>query len=102
MAQKYIINDGEIIMGNVEFHFELIGKHRDRAKTIGGGRWQWDRQNKKVCFYGNSFDFGAVTKEQFQEAIHKSMISPFMEDCRFYFTNALSPESEEENLIIYP
>lgn len=63
MAKKFIINDGDLIFGNVDFHENLIPKGRERNKTVGGGYW-YKRYNT-MYFYGSSFDFGKVTKEQF-------------------------------------
>lgn len=85
MAQKYIIIDNEIIMGNVEFHIELVGKNRT-SKPVGGGRFSWDRERSVVYLYGESFDFGRVTKKQFDDAFPNSLISPFMQQCEFFFS----------------
>ena len=99
MSLKYIINNGEIIMGNVEFHRELHGSHKDKSKTIGGGKLYWDKEVKKVYFYGVSLDFGAVTKDQFIEAWGISLIPPSIKECEIYFTNGKLTDGEE-NLIL--
>lgn len=73
MAQKFVINDGILILGNVEFHEDLV-KNRDRSKTIGGGRWYSDKESNTVYFWGTSCDFGQVTEEQFNESIKQSSL----------------------------
>lgn len=67
LHQKWIINDGDLILGRVELHEELVGS-REKGKTVGGGRWHYDRDNNIIYFYGASIDFGQVTEEQFNEA----------------------------------
>ena len=66
MAKKFIINDNELIFENVDFHENLIPKNRERSKTIGGGYWY--KKSNTMYFYGSSFDFNKVTKEQFNTA----------------------------------
>lgn len=100
MALKYIINNGQLRMGKVELHAELHGSQTDKSKTIGGGRFLWDKEANKVYFYDASFDFGSVTKKQFQEAWNNSLIFPAIADCEIYFTNHHSPVGGEENLIL--
>jgi hypothetical protein len=85
MANKFVINNNEILMGNVELHEHLLGR-RERNKTIGGGRFHIDKQLKKCYFYGKSMDFGTVTFEQFQSAWGESLISPFIEQCEILFS----------------
>lgn len=64
-AKKFVINDGDLIMGQVEMHEELV-QGRDRNKTTGGGRWHVE--DNTIYFYGSSVDFGKITKEQFNTA----------------------------------
>lgn len=76
-AQKFIINDGCLIMGQVEIHKDLV-QGRDEGKTIGGGRWHIDDLNPNIIyFYGSSIDFGKVTREQFDAAYKQSSLSKF-------------------------
>jgi hypothetical protein len=65
MAKKFIINDGRIIIGDVEFHAELL---RDHSKTIGGGHWFYDHLSDTMYLYGFSTEFGGVTPDQIQDA----------------------------------
>lgn len=94
MARKWIINDNEIIVGNVELHLEL---HEDNSKTIGGGYWNWLRREKKFYFFGASQDFGQVTREQFEAALKESpFLSQHIRDCEIFF----SSKSKWENVIL--
>lgn len=86
MAKKWVINDGELIIGNTEFHYQLLNDKRIKLTTIGGGRWEWDRQTNIFYFYGKSEDFGRVTIEQFKEAFNKSMVSPHIEKATIIFS----------------
>lgn len=86
MAQKFIINDNEIILGDVEFHKELIVDQQKHKQTIGGGRWFWDEDGKIVYFYSSSTDFGQVTKEQFESAFANSILSPCWDECKIVFS----------------
>lgn len=85
--RKFIINDNELIMGDVEFHKDLIGINRSSDKTIGGGLWHWDEEKNAVYFWGISTDFGGVTKDQFEGAVKNSLISPFMDESKFLFSD---------------
>jgi len=98
--RKFIVNNNELIMGDVEFHEGLIGSSRKREDTIGGGRWHWDEENNAVYFWGVSTDFGGVTKEQFEEAVKNSMTSPFMDESKFMFSD-YKGEVRTENMATY-
>jgi hypothetical protein len=86
MAKKFIINDGDLIFGNVDFHENLIPKDMERSKTVGGGYWY--KSSKTIYFYGSSFDFGKATKEQFDAAIK----SPSIEKIKIIFSTEESLE----------
>jgi len=81
MAKKFVINDGMLILGDVELHRELV-KCRDRSKTVGGGKWFYDRDINTIYFYGESIDFGSITKQQLDEAIKQ----PSVEDAIIIFS----------------
>ena len=70
---KFIINDGKIHFGHVEFHLEILGENNN-AKTIGGGWWLLNEAEKKLYLYGTSIDFGSVTKDKIIEAWKQSTI----------------------------
>lgn len=85
MARKWIINDEDLILGNVEFHEDLIGNDREKNKTLGGGRWHADRVNKIIYFWGKSVDFGQVTKKQFEDSFKQ----PNVERLKIVFSHKL-------------
>lgn len=74
MALKWVINDECLIFGNVEFHEDLIGQGSDKNKTVGGGRWHYDRQTNIMYFWGSSVDFGQVTEEEFINAFKQPSV----------------------------
>lgn len=68
MAQKFIINSGKIIMGDVEYHADLLAKEEHRL-TVGGGYFYFHTRHAVLFFYGSSSEFGYCTQEKFDEAI---------------------------------
>ena len=89
MAQKWIINNGKILISaSVEYHKELA---KDHSLTIGGGLWLTDCLG--LYLYGVSGDFGTVTKEQLQAAIDKDFIFQERFDGYFvYFSTHYDPD----------
>lgn len=83
MAKKFIINDGDLILGHVKYHENLVTGDRERDKTIGGGFWHHDRNTNVMWFWGTSRDFGNVTKKQFDDAIKEQIV----EDSEIYFSS---------------
>lgn len=77
--KKFIINDNRIILGEVDFHADLL---KDHDKTIGGGYWFFDHLSDTMYLYGASSQFGALTKQQIENASsyalegHKIIYSP--------------------------
>ena len=71
--QKFIINNNNLIVGEVEFHEDLLHE-ANRYLTAGGGRWHIDEETNTIYFYGSSVDFGKVTKEQFENAYKRPNI----------------------------
>lgn len=98
MAQKFVINDGRLILGQVEMHEELI-RGLDYGKTVGGGRWQVDKETNTVYFYGSSVDFGKVTKEQFEDAYKQPSLERmnivFSE--KEYFSEVIKEQNQKNN-----
>ena len=76
--RKFVINDGDLILGDVDFHHQLGA---DTALTTGGGEWHYDVETKTIYFYGESLKFGRVTKEQFNAASK----TPSVERCNLVF-----------------
>ena len=83
MAHKFIINDGDLILGDVEFHEELVCKGRERNKTVGGGRWYFNKIANTIYFWGKSVDFGQASKEQFDDSFKQ----PSVERATIVFSN---------------
>lgn len=94
MACKYIVinkADGpEVVIGNVEYHSGLLSKGETSKMVLGGGVWYWQRDTKKIYFYGSSLDFGSVSQEAFTKALKNSLLSPFFEDHTICFSNHVS------------
>jgi hypothetical protein len=85
--RKFIINNNEIILGNVNYHRELAHKNLPN-NIIGGGYWEWSpkRLGNKIFFYGKSEDFGPVTKEQLIEAFQNTLLSDDIENAEIIFS----------------
>lgn len=62
----YANKEGELILGNVEFHFELLGKNYATG-CWGGGFWRVDKESKTLILAGKSIDFGPPKWEYFKE-----------------------------------
>lgn len=88
-VRKFVIYDGQIRMGVVELHRELLPEKFDRALVQGGGRWEYDPKNygNKAFFFGKSFDFGPCKKDDFFAAWDNSYISPALENAEIYFSD---------------
>ena len=80
--RKFIINNDDLILGDVEFHEDLICKGRERKETVGGGRWHFDRVKNVIFFWGASTDFGQVTQKQFDYAFKQ----PSVEQAETFFS----------------
>lgn len=97
-ANKFILIDGELIFGNVEFHLELIPKSKaNTVRPSGGGRFFWNQKTDVVLIYGNSSDFGSVSKDDFIAAWKKSLISPFWENKIIHFSREVWQSSAMEH-----
>ena len=64
--RKFIINNNQIKLANVECHFEIANDH---STTNGGGWWHLDREKKTVYLYARSIDYGQAKREDLQELI---------------------------------
>jgi hypothetical protein len=73
MAQKFVIHDEYLILGNVELHADLV-KGKDSSKTVGGGRWYYDKSKNTMYFWGKSIEFGQVTREEFDAAFKQPSV----------------------------
>jgi len=89
MAQKWIINDDDLILSNdVEFHEQLLTGDRKKKSTAGGGLWYNDRERGVIFFWGRSVDFGQVTEKQFDYAFKQ----PSVEASKIFFSLKLKFE----------
>lgn len=79
--RKFIINDNQIKMANVECHFELA---KDHSTTKGGGWWHLDRENKKVYLYNKSIDYGQSKREDLIELIKNEAYPLSFDEHKFY------------------
>ncbi len=78
---KFIINQGNLMMGHVNFHKELSSDH---TTTKGGGWYHIDHDNKKVYLYDVSMDFGQAKREDVIAAIQTGdFISIHIQDYEF-------------------
>lgn len=75
MARKWIVENSDIKLGNVEYHSELC---KNREDVIGGGYFWFDTAKKKLFLYGKSEDFGVVKIENF-----KQLFDNFYFSCHF-------------------
>lgn len=66
LYNKFVIDgQGRLIMGRVEFHFELLGGFG--KKCYGGGLYEVDEDEKVVYLSGSSSDFGSPRFEHLKE-----------------------------------
>lgn len=59
--KKFIIQDNQLRLGNVEFHRDL--RNPTGSIPTGGGFYYIRGNENKVIFYGSSVDFGNVTEK---------------------------------------
>lgn len=87
--RKFLINNNEIKMMNVECHFEIA---KDHSTTKGGGWWHFDYELKKVWFYNKSIDYGQAKREDLQELVKNEAYPMSFDDCKFYhsYSDSLS------------
>ena len=81
MHKKFIIYDGSIRLGHVDFHKEL---GPDKTLIKGGGWWHWDKENNIMYLYSSSADFGYVKIEDLIDAIHNGLMRPSLEKTKFF------------------
>ena len=81
MHKKFIIYDGSIRLGHVDFHKEL---GPDKSLIKGGGWWYFDKENNIMYLYSSSMDFGYVNREDLIDAIENGMMRPSLEKVRFF------------------
>jgi hypothetical protein len=60
MPQKWIVENNEIILGNVDMHCDLSDNRDD---IIGGGYWWIDKNKSMIYLYGKSLEYGKCQME---------------------------------------
>lgn len=86
---KYIIEDGNLIIGKCTFHRELVEK--DSKKVIGGGWFDYNKDDNSFTFYGVSTDFGGAMLENVKKAVEdkkvftRSMIRNISDKHNFFY-----------------
>lgn len=102
MALKFIINNNKIILGDVIYHLELVTEGLKKEETIGGGRYLVypELYGDIVFFYGSSFEFGKLNKEQFDLALTNSQLLPEWKDYKIIFSEkeSFSDVLKEQNI----
>lgn len=81
MHKKFIIYDGSIRLGHVDFHKEL---GPDKSLIRGGGWWHLDKEKDIMYLYSSSMDFGYVTRENLIDAIQNGMLRPSLKNTKFF------------------
>jgi len=72
--RKYIVEEGNLKIGYVEYHYQLA-----KGKNVsGGGMWDYDEDKNVIRFFGDSYEFGAVSLEEFKDAFERFDKSLFM------------------------
>lgn len=68
LKPKFIIYDGEFLLGMVYLHEHLLPDKYDREKVCGGGYFKIDQDRKIVKVHGKSYDFGKFDEPKLLEA----------------------------------
>jgi len=89
---KWIIQNNQLRMGRVVSHSDLADKE---GKVKGGGLWHYDKETHTLYLYHKSYDFGQVSKEDFQDI----WITPPVDDATIYFSTELNFELAKKNNI---
>lgn len=76
MANKFIINNGNFILGDVEYHRRLA---EDHSTTKGGGWFHIDEKNKILYLYSESMDFGKASEANIIDAFENGLYAPSLE-----------------------
>lgn len=68
---KFIIEDGNLIIGKCKFHNELV---TDKDKVQGGGWFTYRREDNSFTLSGDSHEFGAAKLEDIQKAVTEKKV----------------------------
>ena len=91
---KFIINHGDLVIGNVEFHKDLV---KDHSQTKGGGWWHLDRANGIMYLYNKSIDFGQAKREDVIQAVERGLLAPSVSKLRFFHSTKESLHAAMED-----
>jgi len=97
MAKKWIINDNTLIVGDVQYHRDLLPNHKG---TIGGGLWHYDKETNTLVLYGQSHDFGRVSKTSLINAKKDCLIRHGLPPDRITYANEVNIVFSESETII--
>lgn len=61
--QKFVIYDGKLLLGRINFHKDLLPEGYDKSLVKGGGLFDYDLDAEIIYFYGESHDFGPFDAE---------------------------------------
>ena len=93
MFPKFIIQDGDLILGWVDSHFLLANKNLDEKNIVGGGWFYMDQDDGTLLLYGMSIEYGTVTAEAVKEAFK----TPSVEACEILFSECNDFEQAKVN-----
>ena len=85
MARKFIVNDNNLIFGDVDLHKQLC---KDHSKTVGGGYWHIDKEQKKIYLYSHSMDFKRAKIGDVIAALHGGHVPAALQDYVFYYSHS--------------
>lgn len=94
MARKFIVTGDTFLMGNVDYHSDLLPKG---DKCMGGGYWHYDVSKKELYLWGASSDFGIADPEKVKEFIVNAWLSPTLSDFTVMHSNIISPTIPDLN-----
>ncbi len=88
MARKFILNNGFIKLGNVQYHKDLA---KDHATTKGGGMWDLDEENNILYLWGASSDYGPADPEDIKYHITTGLMSARFTGHKVMYSAWISP-----------
>lgn len=93
MARKWIVVDNTFIMGNVDFHMDLVPKSSISSKyrsVAGGGFWhrEKDGDTTVIWLFGKSEAFGQCSKIDVELALEEGVVPTFLSSCKIMFSTS--------------
>lgn len=70
VLQKFIVEDGCIIMAKSIYHKTLVSK----LNWKGGGFWSYNKDTGTFTFFGRSHDFGKASMEDIKKCIENDKV----------------------------